>query len=286
MNFTLIPLLIVALVLATTDSDVDTVEVILSGQHQIEDHRGALIVGDAEVTVPDGVEIPGPVYVIGGEFVLAGDVASDVFQLAGTVTVHSGAAVGDELRHIGGTQEVSAGAEIGRRTSIQINPAEGSPVAGLVSTVILTLLLAWVGARLTRKREHVLDNVSSALNRHPVVSITVGLLLALTAVALFVFMAFTLVLIPIAAIGVLAGLLTVGYGIIVWGHFVGGRLPIRQPGFATGLGVVLVMVSVRLVGLLPVVGGTIVIGILLTAVGAIAVTYYGVAPFQPATLPD
>jgi hypothetical protein len=46
------------------------------------------------------------------------------------------------------------------------------------------------------------------------------------------------------------------------------------------------MIVLRLVALVPLVGELLVFGVVLTAVGAIAITYYGVAPFQPAVFPD
>jgi hypothetical protein len=285
-NLGLVPLLIAALMLITVDSDVDTVEVVFSGQHQIDDHRGALIVGDAQVTIPASAEVPGPIYVIGGGLTVAGTVTTNVIQLAGTVTIESGGIVGDELRLVGGRQSVASGSEIGQRTNFEINPTRGNPSVRLASTGIVTLMLAWIGARLTRSRRHLLDHVTEAVTRHYVVSFTVGTLLSLTALAVFVFMAFTLILIPIALIGIAAGLATLAYGIISLGYLIGTRLPIQRSGWATPSGVVATVVALRLLSLVPLVGALGVLGIVLTAVGAIAITYYGVAPFQPAALPE
>jgi hypothetical protein len=276
-NLTLIPLLIVALILATTDADVETAEVLLSGQHQIEDHRGALIVGDAEVTIPADAEAPGPIYVIGGDLTVAGAVATDVIQLAGSVRIEAGAKIGDELRLVGGTQSVASDADIGRRISFEINPAEGNPATGLAISVIVTLVLAWVGAGLTRRRRLLLENVRSAVINHYVVSLTVGTLLTLTALAVFVFMVSTLILIPIALAGIAAGVATIAYGIVSWGYIIGNQLPVRRSGWATALGVVATTVILRLAALVPLVGALLVFGVVLTAVGAIAITYYGVA---------
>lgn len=286
MNLALIPLLVVALMLVTADSGVESAEVVLSGQHQIEDHRGALIVGDAEVTIPADTEAPGPIYVIGGELTVAGAVATDVIQLAGTVRIETGATIGDELRLFGGTQSVASDTNIGRRTSLEINPAEGNPAAGFVISGIATLVLAWVGAHLTRRRRPLLDNVSGAATNHYVVSLTVGTLLTLTALAVFVFMASTLILIPIALAGIVGGVATIAYGIISWGYVIGARLPIRQASWATALGVIATVIALRLAALMPLIGALLVFGVVLTAVGAIAITYYGVAPFRPAVLPD
>lgn len=286
MNLTLLPLLIVALMLASVDSETETVELILAGQQQIEDHRGALIVGDAEVEIPPDVEVPGPIYVIGGELTVSGAVSTDVIQLAGTVDVAPGGRIGDELRLVGGTQSVSEDADIGRTTSVEVNPATGDPVMGFAFNATLSLLLAWIGSWFARRKSHLLDNVAGAAISHPLVSLTVGTLVVLTALAVIVFMAFTLILLPVALAGLIAGVATVGYGIVAWGHIVGGRLPVRRRGLATALGVLLAVVVLQLLSRLPLLG---VLGagvLVLTAIGAAIVTYYGIAPFRPASLTD
>jgi hypothetical protein len=287
MNLNVIPLLIVALLMISGDPAVDTVQMILSGEHEVRDDPGALIVGDAEVSVPVGARIPGPVYVIGGELSVAGVVETDVIQLAGTVRVGDGAGIGDELQHIAGTLVVSPDAEVGRRTSLDLPAAgAGHPTMGVTSAMLSMLLLAGAGYLLAGKRTRPLDNVAGAVAGHPVVTLTVGLLLALTAVSVLAFMAFTLVLIPVALLGLLAGVLTLIYGLVAWGHLIGSRLPIRRRRRATAIGAALVVGGLQLAGLIPLVGDLIVLGVLLTGVGAVVVTYFGVARFRPDPLPE
>lgn len=287
MNLATIPLLIVALILmATSDPAVETVDLVLTGQHQVEDQRGALVVGDAEVTMPADARLPGPIYVIGGRLVVHGSVDGDLTQLAGTVRVESGATIGGELRHIGGSLDVSDLAEIGRRTTVAVIPAQRGLIATYLPAAVVALVLALVGARLTRKRATALDNVADAIAGHPVVSLTMGALLTLTFIALFVFMAFTLILIPVAILGALIGLITLAYGVIAWGHLLGRRLNRLSTGRATALGVVIVVILTQLVSLIPLIGDLIVIGALAGGLGAVVLTYFGAATFKPAALPD
>lgn len=286
MNLTLIPLLIAALMLATIDSDTETVEILMSGEHEIVEHRGALIVGDADVTIPAGVEVEGPIYVIGGELSVSGGIRTDLIQLAGTIALEPEAIVGDELRLIGGSRSVAPEAIVGRITSLEIGPERGSSVLGVVLIVILALILAAVGSRLARSRRPLLDNVTGAVTSHPVVSLTVGVLVTLTALAAVVFMAFTLILIPLAIVGLVAGVVTIAYGLVAWGHLLGSWLPIASEGLATGAGVVMALVGAQILSFVPVVGDMAVLALALTAVGAVVVTYYGVAPFRPAVLPE
>lgn len=286
MNLAVLPLLIAALLMVSVDSDIDTAQVLMTGDHVLEDHDGAVIVGEAAVAIPDGAQVPGPIYVIAGELTVSGAVMGDVVQLAGTVTVESGARVGEELRHIAGTLVVSDDADIGRRTSLELGGTGGSTSSRYLPGAMMALILGWVGYLLTKKRRTALENVAAAVSGHPVATFTVGLLLTLTFISVFVFMAMTLVLLPVAIVGILAGLVTLGYGVIGWGHLIGNRLPIRHERLSTVAGVVLVVIGMQLAGSIPLVGDLIVVAVLLLGLGSVVVTYFGVTRFRPAVLPD
>ena len=287
MSLTLIPLLIAALLLTSGDPGVDTVQLIMFGEHEVTEHVGALIVGDSTVTIPSDARVPGPVYVIGGELRVAGEVAGDVTQLAGTVRVEAGAAIVGELQPVAGTLTVDSDAVIGLRTSLDLTGSgSAAPGSGLLPGLSLTVLLVGVGYLLAWRRPIALANVSTAARAHPVVTLTVGALAFLTVISILVFMAFTLVLIPITVLGLIAGLLTLGYGLIGWGHLIGTFLAIRRRGSATALGVVVLVAVLSLVSLVPVVGDLVVAALILSGVGAVLVTYYGVAAFRPEPLPD
>lgn len=287
MNLATIPLLIVALLMmATSDPGVDTVELVMSGEQVVEAGSEAMLVGEARVQIPAGVEVAGPIYQIGGELRVAGEVSGDLIQLAGTLVVEDGAMVGGELRRVGGSQEVAEGATVGRRTSVELVPAQRGGVLGYLPLAILTALLALVAARVARTRPRALGNVADAVVEHPVIVVTVGTLLTLTAIAVVVFMGFTLVLIPVAAAVLVVGVLTIAYGFLAMGHAIGRRFPSLSPGMAAALGVVTAVVLVELLGLVPWVGDLAVLGILMAGVGAAVITYYGVSPFEPVRIPQ
>ena len=287
MNLAIIPLLIAALLMVSGDSDVETVQLMMSGEQVVEALDGALIVAEAAVEIPDGARVPGPIYVIGGALIVSGAVTGDVVQLAGTVTVGPGASISNELQHIAGILVVSDDADIGRRTSLDLTGAAGdNSAAGYLSGAMLVLFLAGVGYLLTGKRSAALDNVAAAVRGHPVATLTVGFLLTLTFISVFVFMAMTLVLLPVAIFGLLVGAATLGYGVIGWGHLIGKRLPIRHDRFSTVVGVVLVAIGIQVTGSIPLVGDLIVVAVLLLGLGAVVVTYYGVSRFRPVALPD
>lgn len=51
------------------------------------------------------------------------------------------------------------------------------------------------------------------------------------------------------------------FGVIALGHLVGRRLPIARPGWATAAGVAVVMVLLQALGLIPVLGDLLAIGL-------------------------
>lgn len=287
MNLELIPLLIVALLMISAGgAEVETAELVMEGDHEITEYRGALIVGDATVTVPADAEVSGPVYVIGGELRVQGSVTGDVTQLSGALVVEEDAAIDGQLLHVAGAENLANGAQIRERTTPEITPVEADPIAAYVPSVLMTLMLALVGGGIARKQPELLNNVGNAAREHTVVSLTVGALLFVTFLAVFVFMAFTLVLIPVSLLGLLVGLLTIAYGVLAWGYLVGEQLKMSRIDIATGVGVVAVMVLLHVLGFVPVIGEVVTIGVLLTGLGAVVVTYFGFSQFEPALLPE
>jgi hypothetical protein len=151
---------------------------------------------------------------------------------------------------------------------------------------VLTGLLALVAARRARRRPRSLEHMRDAVAHHPVVSLTVGGLVTVTFLSLFVFMAFTLILIPVSLLGLAAGLVLLGYGIVALGAVVARRLPIRRPAAAAAGGVAIVMAAVHLVGAVPILGSVVVGGLLLAGLGAVLLTYVGLKEFTPAAIPE
>jgi hypothetical protein len=181
---------------------------------------------------------------------------------------------------------VAPTATVGRRKVVELTRAERGGVARYTPLALVTVLLALVAARRERRNPVALRNMREAAVRHPLVSLTVGAHVSVTALSLFVFMAFTLVLIPVALLGMVAGLLALGYGVVVLGRMVGQRLGIAHAGLASGLGVVVVIVALQVLGAIPLVGAVIVPVLLLTGLGAVLITYLGLQQFKPPTLPD
>jgi hypothetical protein len=284
MNPSSIALLIVALLMATTNTDVDRVELFLDGSNGVSTSGGAVIVVDGVHGIDAGAELEGPVYVVGGRVTLEGTVSGDVVQLAGTVHVAPSGSIGGELRHIAGSLDVDAGATITERSEFE--PGDGPTGAGgLGTTSIAAALLAGLGFVSVRRRPAAVANIEGAAFEHPLVSLTVGSLVVLTFLALFVFMAFTLVLLPVALIGIAVGLITSTLGMIAIGKGIGRRLPTDHASIGTAVGTASVVLALQLIGFVPFVGDWIALSIVLTGVGAVVLTYFGVTRFEVDALP-
>jgi len=286
MTLELLPMLLLSLLLLTSDgADAGVARLVLSGDHRLDATDEAVIVGDATVTIPADTEIPAPVYVIGGTTRIDGTVRARVTQIAGTLTVGGDARIA-ELRHIGGTYTIHPDAEVARRTSVDLATGTDTRLRSVVALALVAGLLAAVGARLEHTRRRNLDTIARAVARHPVVTATVGALLTITALSLLVFMAFTLVLIPVSILGLLVGVIVAALGVVAWGHRLGQLLPLQRPHVATAAGVASLVVALQLLGAVPIVGDAVVGFIALSGVGAVVVTYLGFTDFHPAPLPD
>lgn len=287
MTLDLVPMLLLSLVLLTGGgTPVQTVEYVFDGRHEATAHRGALVVGDGEVIVPVGADVPGPIHLLGGQLTVEGAVQGDVTQFGGRLTVAGDATISGTLQHIGGAADVSPLAVVGHRSRFDPAPGTAGAAQGTLSRLLLMGVLAGAGAWWGRRQPAMLGNVADAAGGHPLVSLTVGALVCVTSLSLIVFMAFTLVLVPVSLLGLVVGVLVLGYAVIALGHLVGRRTPIVGHGAATAAGVTIVLVCLWVVGLIPVVGDLAVLGTLLAAVGAVVLTYFGLAHFTPATLPD
>ena len=114
---------------------------------------------------------------------------------------------------------------------------------------------------------------------------TVGCLVTLTFLAVFVFMAFTLVLLPVALVGIGIGLITATLGLIALGRGLGRRLPIGRDAIAAAVGVAAVVLSMWLAAWIPLVGDWIALSTVMVGIGAVIVTYFGATRFDVDVLP-
>lgn len=280
----MVPLLVVALLLVAGQPGVETVTTVVGGTQDLPAGADAVILVDGTVTVPAGTRAVTSLYVIGGTARIEGTLDGRLVQFAGNVSVAPAGSVAGQYQLVGGDLRAAEGATVDPEVIAEPITRDRSRGESAVTFLLQAAGLAAVSFVLGRRYPDLLANVSLAIRHHPVVSGTVGLLASVTLLALFVFMAFTIVLIPVSLLGLLGGVLVSLYAYIGVGFLVGGWLPIERPGVATAVGAVGFLVASRLVGLVPLVGPSIPALVLVVAIGAVFVTYFGLREFAPPSL--
>lgn len=276
----ILPLLVVGLLLvATAGGDVMRMETVIDGDHAVRAPGEALVVAGGNVTVPSEARVNGSIYLLGGNLTIAGTVAGNVVHVSGGLVVTETAAVGGELRLFGTRPRVAEEARVGQVNDLAAGAdraAGGGPLPAFLHALVLGLAAAIIGRRWPR----LLDNAGGTVRDAPVVSATVGGFVAATGLALAVFMAFTVVLIPIALLLVAAGLAILAYGEIVLGDLVGRRLPVDGRGGRAGIGTAIVVLGFAVLSLVPVLGGTVQAALLVAALGAVLLSSFGLEKFE------
>ncbi len=237
------------------------------------------------MTVPKGVDVHGPLHVLGGDVLVSGAVDGDVLLVSGSVTLTETSTVAGSMQHYGGKLTMVPGSSVGALTGIDVATVRSEPRKNLLTTAVMGGVLALLGAWGARRSPRALTNVSDAVREHPLIGVTVGTLLSLTAISVLVFMAFTVLLLPVALFGLAVGLAAVGYAAVALGHLTGRLLPIRRPEVATAAGVLIVVAILGGLEAVPVAGDAIALALLLTGLGSVFLTYLGLRRFTPMVMP-
>jgi hypothetical protein len=283
----IIPLLIVALLLlSASGAEPETMEVVFDGNQTLDDagEDSAVVVGGGSVTVPANASVSAPLFVVGGDLRIEGQV-ENVRVLAGNLTVADGASITGQLEVIGGRASVATGADVASRSDLVGQLQDQSPTRSPAGLLFQALSLALVAGLVARWNPALLETVGDSVTNHALVSGVVGAIAGLALLVLFVYMAFTLVLIPLSVLGLTAEFGIVVYSYVVYGFLIGRALPIERVDLATAAGAALFVLALEVLGRIPLVD---VLGQgLLVAVGfgAVLITYFGLREFEPAEIP-
>jgi hypothetical protein len=281
-----IPLLIVVLLLVSVGGgEVDRMSVTFQGDHSADTLAAVHVVAGGTTSVAAETSAASDLYVIGGTARIDGDLDGDVTVLAGSLTVTDGATVTGTVQRIAGDVSIADGAAVGSVSRFEPPAPAPSPARRVGGLLLQFLALGATGWWLARRHPRLLDTVGDAITGHPLVSGVVGGLAAATLLVLFVYMAFTIILLPVSIAGLGAELLVVLYGQIAVGHLLGKRLPIDRSGFATVAGIGVLLLGVELLALLPYLGAAIQFALLAVGFGAVLNTYFGLQRFEPVTIP-
>ncbi|NHN42974.1 polymer-forming cytoskeletal protein [Halorubellus sp. JP-L1] len=281
-----IPLLIVVLLMISIGGgDVQEMSVTFQGANDVDSLADVHVVAGGTTTVPGDATVDGDVYVIGGTAAIDGTVDGDVTLLDGNLSVGDGATVTGTLQTYSGSAAVSSDASIGHVSQFEAPTPSSSPAQRIGSFLLQFFVLGAFGWWLVERHPLVIENVGAAITEHALVSAVVGGLGATTLLVLFVYMAFTLVLLPVAIVGLFAEFLIILYGQTVFGYLIGRRLPIERDGVATIAGIAAFLLVLELLELVPYLGGIAQLAVAVVGFGAVLNTYFGLQRFEPITIP-
>ncbi|MFW5941031.1 MAG: hypothetical protein ACOCXI_04480 [Chloroflexota bacterium] len=293
-----IPVLLLLLSLAGCADGAVSGTLIWEGEHVYEPGQrvqGHLAVMDGRVVVPEGAQVAGSIYMLGGDVDVQGEVSEDVAMIGGDLHLGPTAYIGGDLSAGGGELErapeatVVGQALVGGDVDVSLDTLFPQRTARqrLVQLLPEALLMAALAYLLARFLHRPLSRVSQTSVEHPFVAAAMGALVTIVGPSLLVLMAFTVILIPVSVIGLLLAGLVVGYSWSALGLALGQWVR-RHLGRGWSLpatafvGTFLFMTITNLLVFIPLVGGW--VGILATVVGvgAVFLTRFGLRRFVPA----
>jgi cytoskeletal protein CcmA (bactofilin family) len=273
--------------------------VVTEGNHVIERGRtveGMVLVVDGQLHLQPETQVTGSIYLLDGVLLVDGAVDADVFLVGGALTLGEEAMVAGDLTQAGGTLALAPGAVVqgqvqrGSDVELTLRPewSEQSTGRQLLWSLAQALGLAILAAVIVRLVPQPVHRVADAVVEHPVAAAALGILVGIVAPSLLVMMAFTLILIPVTAVGLVLGGAVIAYGLIAWGVVAGRVLERywrgeRSPALTAFLGTLLFMALMEGAGLIPLVGAILPLLLALIGLGAVFLTRFGRQAFVPAT---
>jgi hypothetical protein len=275
---------------------------ILNGSHQFREEDslvGEMIIVRGAVSMDQGTELPGSIYMLGGELQMNGEIHRDLSLIGGQASLGPQAIVGGNLNVAGGSVEISPDARVigALRESTELSlDAETlfprrDPHNRLIWLLPQTLGIAILGYVITRFFPRQVARVGKAASEHPLIAGAVGLLCGLVLPALLVLMAFTVILIPVTIIGLIFMGLILVYGWIGAGSAVGNWLKFRirkelSSKQTTFWGTLIFILALQILGFVPLIGPTLALIATLISTGAVLITRFGSYAFVPAIDPE
>jgi hypothetical protein len=270
----LVLLAIVGVLGGCTQNGITAITVVTDGSHAIETGSrvlGTVAVGSGSLTVEDGATIEGDVYVGDGVLIVAGTVRGNITAIGGSVrlgpTGHVGGLVqigasGTLVRSIG--SQVDGGVERGVAIPEASGPAR-SPLEGAAWTIARSAALVVLLAAIRQLARGRVAAARRYLSSMPAASAAYGFLVALVGVSLLVLMAFTIILVPVS----LVGLVALGFGSAIGLSAALDAVARRIGTIAASTGFI---VAASILPSLPGVGAGLITGVLVTALGATALS--------------
>ena len=197
-----------------------------------------LIVFGGNAVIMSGATVMGDILIFGGNLSVSGTVQGGITAFGGNVTINDSGVVTGVLNTVGGNRFTSPKANIGgqisdpsqlpfRIPSTIFTPSMSfnlGPGISLLWAIFFSLLMAALAVIVSLFLPEHTMNVSRTITGEPIISGGVGLLTLVIAPAIFLVLAITIVLIPLALLFILVFGVTLVFGWIALGMALGERL--------------------------------------------------------------
>jgi hypothetical protein len=260
---------------------------------------GDLIILGGNVVLERGAALDGNTHLLAGKLSLDGEIHGDVSMMAGELAFGPEARVSGDL-NIGGGQlsgldqaivtgkvNTGSGMQIPSQPARQPQDSGGTQLRWLVSAVVFGLVASVLERYLPRQ----ISYVSEAAFQHLPVSLALGMLAGIVGLSLLVLLAYTIILIPVALLGLFSLGLAVTYSWVACGISLGNwaasRLKVEYgKHWAVFSGTMFFILLLNALTAVPRAGGIFGIFVAATGLGAVFLTRFGIHRFIPESAND
>ena len=251
--------------------------------------------------IENGAVITKGVFVVGGTISISGTVRGDIIAIGGAVNLDDTAVAEGDITVIGATINRSPLAKVYGQIIQQtptildfnFNAPAGSPLAprtdpaALILRIVLdALLMAVVAVIAALLLPEPVKRVANVFIEQPAVAGGVGLLVVVGFPLVLLLMIVTVLLIPMAALAVLALGVVLLYGWIAIGYELGRKIgelfhSTWAPAVNAGIGTLILVLVTSAASLIPCLGAVIIVLISLFAIGSVVMARFGSARYRP-----
>lgn len=302
-------------------------QVVFGGTYKLENGQtldGDLVVFGGVATVENGATIEGDVVSIGGTMNLDGSIKGDVVAIGGVIALKKQAIIEGNLININAVLQREEGSVVRGQITTEFpqnfnfnfnalpfalpsNPnspfAPGSflrlaldPIGNILGMLLRVLAMAALAVLVGLFAQKPTERVAQTIVDQPIVAGGLGLLTLVVAPALVLVLAITILLAPLALLGVILLVIAVVFGWIAMGQEVGHRIAIAfktewAVPVSAGVGTLALTLVVSLISYLPCIGWIAPFLVIILSLGGVLSSRFGTsslgksAPSSPSSIP-
>ncbi len=287
MNLLFIQVIAVTLLFLSGGTDVDSVQIINDGFHEISaDSNESLIVIGGSVVIKNNSYINSSIFIIDGNVSVSGQI-ENLIILGGNTKLLNKTIINQELIVVGGNVTIANNVEIlGDKVGAENLSFMQKNNMGIYFLFVQLLIFLMLGYIISKFKPYLIKNTTIAIKKHFILCFYIGLLPLIVLLTFFFLMAFTIILLPLSIIGIVLGYLLISLSTIIYGSLFGDYIfkgkkldKIKK----TLLGIVIFFILIELITFIPLIGPIFVTILKVSGLGAILITYMGLKKFTPSS---